>query len=257
MTLLDVRGLSVRYGGVIACNAVNLQVQPNTICGLIGPNGAGKTTFVEAISGFVRHTGTIHLDGRDISRERVYRRVELGMTRTFQSLELFDDLTIRENLLVGNRAASRRSTQASPRSASVEETLLEISRNLKVDRFLDKLPGELSQGERRRVTVARALVPNPALIVLDEPAAGLDSWETVELRDHIRQLKLLGVAVLMIDHDMDLVLSACDDIYVLDLGSVIAHGTPSEISADEHVIAAYLGDYEQQVSENGSEAISP
>ena len=227
-----------------ANDAIDLEVEAGSLVGLIGPNGAGKTTFVDALTGFVPSTGRIEFDGHEIQQLRPHRRSRLGLGRTWQSLELFDDLTVRENLTV---AAQRQSMggflldlvvpQRHRADADVEQSLDMLG----ISALADRLPGELSQGQRKLVSAARALAGRPRLVCMDEPAAGLDSAESQVLGRQLRQLVDHGTAVLLIDHDMDLVLEVCDRVYVIDFGRVIAHGTPSEVRRDPAVVAAYLG----------------
>jgi branched-chain amino acid transport system ATP-binding protein len=245
-TLLDVRGLRVAYGGVVAVNNVDLRVAEGHVQGLIGPNGAGKTSMIDALTGYHRPgAGSVVFGGVDITRTRAHRRARMGLVRTFQSVELFDDLTVDENLLV----ASER--------AGVGQALREIFMPAKafdrsaVDWALsvcdlgevsERYPHEISHGQRKLVGVARALAQRPRLVLLDEPAAGLDTDESIELGKRLRSLPdQHGVSVLLVDHDMGLVLSVCDRLMVLDFGSRIAEGTPAEIREDPRVLAAYLG----------------
>jgi branched-chain amino acid transport system ATP-binding protein len=223
---LEVRGLAVRFGGVRAVDAVDLEVGQGQLVGLIGPNGAGKTTLIDALTGFVPATGTVRFAGRDLSGLAPHRRARAGLVRTWQSLELFDDLTVEENLSV---AAADRSAV----SAALEVVDLAAE--------ADRLPTELSQGQRKLVGVARALAARPALLCLDEPAAGLDSSESLELGERLRAIVATGVSILLVDHDMGLVLSVSDHLYVLEFGRVIAEGPPAEVRVNERVVAAYLG----------------
>jgi ABC-type branched-subunit amino acid transport system ATPase component/ABC-type branched-subunit amino acid transport system permease subunit len=243
--LLETDGLSVSYGGVRAVDDVSLRVPVGHVVGLIGPNGAGKTTFVDAVTGLVPSHGRVELAGARIDELAAHQRARLGLARTYQSVELFDDLTVRENLVVAAERPTwwamaadvvrpgRHATQA-----GVEWALA----LLELDALADAYPQALSQGQRKIVGVARALAVEPRLVLLDEPAAGLDTRESAELGVRIRHLVDHGVSVLLVDHDMGLVLSVCDTVYVLDFGQVIGQGTPAEIRADERVVAAYLGE---------------
>ena len=211
---LDVRGLRVRFGPVEVVAGLDLELPPGTVTGLIGPNGAGKTTAIEAISGFVRaESGDIALSGRRVDHLPPHKRARLGLARTFQSEELFEDLTVAENLLVAGAAAPAD----------------------------ERLPAQLSTAERSTLALDRAVAAQPQVLLLDEPAAGLDDVGRQALAARLRELASAGTAVLLVDHDMRLVLDVCDRVTVLAAGRVIAEGTPAEVRADERVVAAYLG----------------
>ncbi|ADJ48872.1 branched-chain amino acid ABC transporter ATPase/permease [Amycolatopsis mediterranei S699] len=231
LSLSDVR---VRHGGVVAVDAVSFAVRSREIVGVIGPNGAGKTTLLDAISGYQASTGTIEFHGRRISRLKPHQRSRAGLGRTFQGIELYEDLSVEENVLVGETAA-RHGDRERP---DLRDTLLET---LHLDRFRARPARELSQGRRQLVSIARALAGRPRMLLLDEPAAGLDSGESRWLGERLRAVRDAGVTVLLVDHDMGLVLDVCDRIVVLDVGKVIALGTPAEIKADPQVSAAYFG----------------
>lgn len=211
---------------------------------VVGPNGAGKSTFIDTLSGFTQpHNGTILLDDRDITTARPHERSRAGLVRTFQSLELFDDLTVADNLAVAAHAPTRWSTFTDllwPKShdaADVHRVLDLVGLLPLAERF----PLELSGGQRQLVALGRALVAEPRLIMLDEPAAGLDPSETETLARLLRTLPDAGVSVLVVDHDMSLIMGVCDRVDVLDFGRMIASGAPAEIRDDPLVIAAYLG----------------
>jgi len=244
--LLETRGLTIAYGGLRANDRVDLAVPEGKLVGLIGPNGAGKTTFIDAITGFTRPTeGTVHFAGEDITRLGTHDRARQGLSRTWQSLELFEDSSVRDNLLV---AASRPKWWAfladfvhpnrfAGLDADVDWALTQVGLN----DFQHNYPGELPHGHRKLIGVARALVGRPPLVLLDEPAAGLDSTESHELGRQLRGLLDVGITVFLIDHDMGLVLSICDYLYVLDFGKIIAEGTPAQIRSNPDVVTAYLG----------------
>jgi branched-chain amino acid transport system ATP-binding protein len=241
--LLSVVDLAVSFGGVRAVDQVTLEVGPGELVGLIGPNGAGKTTTIDAITGFVPHRGSVRLAGRELAALRPHERARQGLGRTWQSVELFDDLTVEENCRVAATRPSIRTTLAElvrPPTAVHESTAwaLEVV-GLQSD--ADRVPTELSHGHRKLVGVARALSARPSVLLLDEPAAGLDTAESERLGERLRTVVDHGVAGLLVDHDMGLVLGICDRIYVLDFGRVIAEGPPSAVRDDERVITAYLG----------------
>jgi branched-chain amino acid transport system ATP-binding protein len=250
--LLDVDALRVTYGGVTAVDGVDLAVPEGKVVGLIGPNGAGKTSTIDALTGYhAPSKGTVVFDGEDITSMRAPVRARRGLARTWQSVELFDDLTVDENLLV---ASERMGVLR-----ALRDLLLPIGAHPRdnVDWALelcgltdvaDRKPTELSHGRRKLVGVARALAQRPRLVLMDEPAAGLDTDESVELGRHLRALPGEGVTVLLVDHDMNLVLSICDEVVVLDFGQVIARGTPAEIRRNEAVIAAYLGSHDEEAA---------
>jgi ABC-type branched-subunit amino acid transport system ATPase component/branched-subunit amino acid ABC-type transport system permease component len=227
---LSVRDLTVRYGGVVAVDNVSFDVPQGAIVGLIGPNGAGKTTAIDAISGFCGCTGSVELDGAAVNGLAPYRRIRSGLGRTFQGIELWNELTVAENVLVGPGAAARSHDEVD-----------ELFARLRLDALRDRPASELSQGQRQLVSIARSLIARPHVVLLDEPAAGLDSNESAWLADRLRDIRDDGITVLLVDHDMDLVLNLCDHIEVLDVGRVIASGAPGDIRASAQVADAYLG----------------
>jgi branched-chain amino acid transport system ATP-binding protein len=241
---LEVSGLSVTFGGLQAVRDVSISVPTDSVTGLIGPNGAGKTTTIDALCGFVAARGTISLAGRRIDGCAPHERARAGLARTFQSIELFDDLTVAENLLVAASDARWYSTLldlVAPRRDARRIDVAGILDLVGIADLADARPPSLSHGRRRLVSVARALATRPTLLLLDEPAAGLDPDETVELGALLRRLPETGVGVLLVDHDMSLVLDVCRDLVVLDVGAVIASGPTAVVSQDPAVTAAYLG----------------
>lgn len=239
--LLRARDVAVRFGGVHALAGVDLEVQEGQLVGLIGPNGAGKTTFVDAMTGFVPYTGRIELDGRDLAGLPPHARARAGLARTWQSTELFDDLNIRENLAV---AAHRTSGRARRRLRWPTTTSVATDESLDLVELGwagEMMPGDLSQGQRKVAGVARAIAMRPRLLCLDEPAAGLDTSESEELGQRLRGLADSGTSMLLIDHDMGLVLSICDQVFVLEFGRLVAAGPPDVVRRDPSVITAYLG----------------
>jgi ABC-type branched-subunit amino acid transport system ATPase component/ABC-type branched-subunit amino acid transport system permease subunit len=229
--LLEVRQLSVHYGGVIAVNDVSFSIPEGQIVGLIGPNGAGKTTLIDALSGFTRYDGHVILGGQSLDALPPHRRAARGLGRTFQSIDLYEDLSVEENVVVGQHLAR----------GNESEELAAVLGSLGLSSFRDRNVGELSQGQRQLVSVARALAGQPRLLLLDEPAAGLDSSESEWLAERLRSVRDSGVTIVLIDHDMSLVLGLCDQMYVLNFGSLIASGSPDRIRIDPLVVDAYLG----------------
>jgi ABC-type branched-subunit amino acid transport system ATPase component len=249
---LEVSELRVRFGGNIAVDGISLHAATGRITGLIGPNGAGKTTTFNACSGLLKPTsGTVRLDGRDVSRVGTARRARRGLGRTFQRMQLFDSLTTRENIAMGceggyagrnplrhvmSSRVNRRTVAAAAQDAM---TLCGISE------LADRQVGALSTGQRRLVDLARCLAGNPHILLLDEPSSGLDHEESAQLAQVLRRtVDERGVGILIVEHDLSLVLGLCDQIYVLDFGHMIFAGTPDEVSASPLVHAAYLGDPE-------------
>jgi branched-chain amino acid transport system ATP-binding protein len=248
MALLETRSLTVRYGGLAANADIDIDVPEGQLVGLIGPNGAGKTTFIDAITGFTSPSGgTVRFDGHDLNGLSPDRRAHLGLSRTFQSLELFEDLSVRDNLLVAAERPQWYSFLADlvrpDRTRSKHhDVIAEAMGAVGLGDLADRLPSDLSHGQRKLVGVARALAARPKLLLLDEPAAGLDTAESQKLGANMRELVGAGTTIFLIDHDMGLVLNVCDYIYVLDFGRIIAHGTPTEVRTDPAVIGAYLGE---------------
>jgi ABC-type branched-subunit amino acid transport system ATPase component len=235
-------GLTVRYGGVTANDAVDLEVHRGQVVGLIGPNGAGKTTYVDAVTGFAPATGEVWLAGRRIDRMPAHRRRRAGLARTWQAGELFDDLTVADNLAVAVQGAGLRGLAADVLRRRADRGPREpVLDDLDLAGDAARRPGSLSLGRQKLVGVARALAGESHVLMLDEPAAGLDTHESLAFGEEVRRMADRDLGILLIDHDMNLVLGTCDLIYVLDFGRVIASGTPGEVRHDPAVVAAYLG----------------
>lgn len=248
--VLRVDGLTVRYGGVTAVDEVDFVVEPGRIVGLIGPNGAGKTSVIDAVTGFTRAAGSVVLDGSDVSSWSVPKRARAGISRSFQSLELFEDATVLDNLRAASDPRDRLSYLTDlvyPRTPPLPPTVVAAIREFRLEDDLLRHVQDLPYGQRRLLAIARAVAAQPSVLLLDEPAAGLGDVETAELAHLVRRLADdWGIAVLLVEHDMNFVMSVCDRIVVLDFGRRIAEGTPDEVRNDPAVIAAYLGQSDEQ-----------
>jgi branched-chain amino acid transport system ATP-binding protein len=253
--------VGVSFGGIVALSGVSLEVRPNQVLGVIGPNGAGKTTLFNVACGFVQpDSGRLTWRGRELDRLRPHQLAGLGIGRTLQGLGLFDKMPVLENVMVGAdrhaRAGFFSGLLALPRSSRDERALREraltVLTELGIEGYAGRLPTSLPYPIRKRVALARALVGEPELLLLDEPASGLSDEEMSELGDLIRGLTE-RMSVMLVEHHMDLVMRVCDDIVVLDFGKVIARGGPDEVRNDPAVLAAYLGD---EVSHHSTDAVA-
>jgi branched-chain amino acid transport system ATP-binding protein len=246
--LLELSGVTVRFGGLVALDEVSLEVQRGRVVGVIGPNGAGKTTLFNVVCGFLRpQAGAVRWQGRDLTGHRPHHLAGLGVARTLQGLGLFSGLTVLQNVMVGATRHARTGVlsalPALPRADRDEAALRAVAMQrlaaLGVADLADRMPGALPYGARKRVALARALAAEPELVLLDEPVAGLSADEIGDLGALIREL---GMTVVLVEHHMDFVMEVCDEVAVLDFGRLIARGTPAQIRDDPAVIAAYLGE---------------
>lgn len=248
--VLKVSQLTKRFGGLVALDTINIDIKPGEIVGIIGPNGAGKTTFFNVVTGFYPPTnGTVELNGIDINGFKPHEVAALGFGRTFQNIRLFPKMTVLENVLMArtnkNKVSifdiifnTKKNVAEKVEAYEYAEKVL-TKMNMHHARF--QLASNLPYGYQRKLEIARALAIEPKLLLLDEPAAGMNENETMELLKIIKELTNQGYTILLIEHDMKFVMNICERIYVLDHGKQIAHGTPKEIKANPVVIEAYLG----------------
>ncbi len=238
MSLLDIGGVSVQFGGVAALTDVDLTVDEGTVTGLIGPNGAGKTTLFNVICGLQAPVeGVVRFDGRDITPLKPYQRARLGIARTFQRLEVFGSMTVRDNIRVSAEIL-KDWQRGGPDPRAVAD---DIMARLGLFPFAAERADEIPTGHARLVELGRALAVQPKVLLLDEPSSGLDEFETDDLANVIRGLAREGLGVLLVEHDVEFVVGVCAKIHVLDFGRILAVGTPREIQRSAAVQAAYLG----------------
>lgn len=250
MSLLSVRDIGIEFGGVTALQGVSLDVKPAEIFAIIGPNGAGKTTLFNIISGlYVPKQGRVELNGQDVTRFPVHRLSALGLSRTFQNLQIFFRMTAAENIMVGRHLHEKRAVlphlfalpsvkrQNEETRAKAEELLAFVG----LQAVANQIAGNLPYGALKRLEIARALAAEPKVLLLDEPAAGCNATETAEIDDIIQKIALRGIAVVLVEHDMRLVMKISHRIHVLESGRTLVEGSAQEVRTNPKVIAAYLG----------------
>lgn len=251
MALLDVKNLTKNFGGLTAVGDVTMHLDKGELVGLIGPNGAGKTTLFNLLTGVYEPSeGSVSLDGTLLNGKKPYKIASLGLSRTFQNIRLFKDMTVLENVLVGMANQNKLYLLASflrlPKfyhsEAKLRQKAMELLAIFDLDGDAETLAKNLPYGQQRRLEIVRALATEPKILFLDEPAAGMNPQETAELTQLIRRIKEeFDITIMLIEHDMSLVMEVTERIYVLEYGHLIAHGTPDEIKTNQRVIEAYLG----------------
>lgn len=248
--MLQVNDITLAFGGLVAVNHVSMEVSDRSITGLIGPNGAGKTTLFNLVSGVYKpDSGDIIFNGKSIAGMRGYQINESGIARTYQVINLFKKMTVLENVLVGMHSRIKanyfesllHTVKQRKEEKACREKAMKLLEFVGLDKQASYEAGSLSYGQQRLLEIVRGLASDPELLLLDEPAAGMNSCENEELMDLLRKITQTGVSILIIEHDMNLMMSLCDYIYVLNYGKLLAEGKPSEVRQNPEVIAAYLG----------------
>jgi len=244
--MLEISNVSKNFGGLMALDQVNLQLEQNKIYGLIGPNGAGKTTLFNLTTGLLPVSGgSIQFQGQELTSLHPHQIARLGIARTFQNIRLFASMTVLENVLVAQNIRTQSGiTSLLPinhREDSFRKEAESLLQQMGLWQKNKEKSSSLAYGEQRRLEIARALALAPTLLLLDEPAAGMNEAETEELLDRIQEIRNIGKTIFLIEHDMNVVMGICDYIFVLNFGKLIAQGTPADIQANEAVIEAYLG----------------
>ena len=251
--MLTLHEATIRFGGLTAVDHVGFTVEKGQIFGVIGPNGAGKTTLFNLVSGVHKlSSGSITFNGRELGKMEPYQIAQAGIARTYQNINLFSNLTVLENVKSGRHIKSKsgltaaifRTPAQKKEEAAIHEKCMELLTFMGLEKKADLLAKNLSYGEQRRLEIARALASEPQLLLLDEPAAGMNENETAQLLEIVKSLKSIGCAIVLIEHDMKFVMNVCERLYVLNHGEQIADGTPEEIRNNPLVIEAYLGSEE-------------
>jgi branched-chain amino acid transport system ATP-binding protein len=249
---LKVKNLGVTFGGLKAVVNFNINIKPEEIIGLIGPNGAGKTTIFNLLTGVYHPSeGEIIFNGELLNKKKTYQINNLGIARTFQNIRLFKNISVSDNVKIaydqnltyGELAGIFKTKSYAKQEREAHQKTMELLKIFDLDDAANELAGNLPYGRQRKLEIARALASNPTLLLLDEPAAGMNPVETAELAKNISFVKnRFNISILLIEHDMNLIMNICEKIYVLDYGSIIAYGTPDEIKNNKDVISAYLGE---------------